>query len=230
MNYATVTITRNGNSITFTVLATDMTSQYQYTLDYSQLSARNDFADYTMWSLAFSGTNITVWNHFKETLPTRGTGQIIWSKAGSTFANLLVPFKSCSLDDCTITIGAGAKESVISPNIPVEEKESRFISRTFAFPSIRTVSVTNVVDGVDIVLQLCQDSRAYTSPQDIQKVATIYVDSSIGTTSSSQLTTDENGQATVRVYNDPYRVGQSGKLKSGFKYYTGILDTIFTTS
>ena len=232
-------VTRVDNDITFAITTNNTANRQErvdtFTLYYDLLSSRSDFDDSTQWTIGYNpeyqmqggGPLFIIYNTFKESFPTKGKSGTFTARRDNVniVFSLYVPFKNSPLDDCSLLVTCEditkitADESFSAPIVVTD----RLAVRPLALPSVRAVSTTAVGQDLDVVLQLCKDG------QDINRTATLYLACDTGSLSSSVIKTNSSGQATVRIYGDPHRVGEPGVLNVGFKYWSGELYVNYTT-
>lgn len=221
-----VSVTKDGEKIEFVFSpAYEGSDPRKFTFDLNAIRQRGDFADHTIWTLTLNSTQISLWNKYLVTQPTRAdhTNFLIAVGGGTTPVSILVPFKDSTLDECVLIVGAPELDAIQATGFDVQPQiASRAAVRDITFPSVRAKSVETVEQGVDVDIQLSQNGV------DVAREGVcLYLECTAGSLSSQRVYTDATGSAKVRVYDDPFRTGETGKLKVSFKYWSGVADIAY---
>jgi len=222
------------NSATVTFTYSDESGQHHSVVsipaDPAILGERYDHAAYEMVMSSPddpTDTTFTVENVFKKTLPTKTRYNSMARPAGS-MGFLVVPFKDSTPDEWMLVINTKSYEVANGQDVIVVGTVTDDNMATFTHDAdehgtcLKAISLLPNIhltlnDGV-VAVQLQDENGTSISRAGVE----IFVETTSGSLSASRIYTDENGAGACNL------TGQTtGKVKVGFKYWTGKNEVMF---
>ena len=188
-------------------------------LDFVELKERSAFADHTLWVL-LEATKKWV-PIFSETSSTKESMGEFAQRNGNFIACLFVPLANNNLDDCFLSVAISENSELTFSGEISGQGDSHSIVSNIAFPKLEIGEpiIENGIASFSIIL------KDYTGTT-LNESATVYCESTIGALLTNRVELN-NGLGTIKL-NVNGLDGLTGKVKVGFKFYTGVSEKYFT--
>lgn len=166
-------------------------------------------------------------NVFANTVATKQTMQEFSVQAKNhAVAQLFQPFGEEGIDGIVLGIPVGLHGQILFEGDKIDLDETVFISFEQAvsalMPSLKIDSVVRDGDLVKATVALT-DSKGTV----VNKNATAYIESTVGSVLTPRVSIS-NGVGQARIFVGGLEAGTVGKLKAGFKHYTGKEEVLIT--
>ena len=187
-------------------------------LDFTQLKASPNFADHTLWVLS---EHKQMWVPlFSETFINKESIANYARQNGNLLALLYVRLASDNLADCDLSIAISEDSTLDAPGTVTPIASSSEIY-DLIFPKLIIGEPVFQDTVLTFSINLLDAEGA-----PLNKDAVVFCEATIGALLTSRVQI-VNGVGVAKV-EVPALTGVSGKLKAGFKFYTGVTEKNFT--
>jgi len=193
-------------------------------IKFDDITARSDFSDHAAYNLPEAGHAQALFNFWAATKPARETGFDFSRRAGfNSTISLVIPFKDSPVTDWVLGVHVRGEEFFELVNTTASEHPTDAVGglgslREIASPSVvfDESQATCLPDGtVTLAFKVLNPDGSMHAG-----TAEAYFEATGGYLPVSRVTVN-GGSGTLNVAATGVQSGQSFKVKSGFKYYSG---------